>query len=164
MVLTSLAFDLSASSQLKAAGSGLAPGTNPASGLIDRSGTLRSWASRNRNQSFSRPRFAPARWPARRRVRRLYQPLEHIESGSLDAVAEHEPVAARETFDRWDQPQDQAVVALQGRTGRPGVVGSGGSSAGSRMPVTTGYRIRVCEDNAQRGASPFGPPRIEVTA
>ena len=49
----------------------------------------------------------------------FYQGLEDIHGGTLDTVAEKEFVRAGEAVDRRHEPQDEAVMAVEGRPGLP---------------------------------------------
>ena len=83
-------------------------------------------------------------------VRRIDQGLQHVHRNALDPVAKEEPIAAREAVEHGRQPDDEAVMGLEGR---------------SRFPCPSLLARSIgppCNDLHSRkillGASPPGPP------
>ena len=55
-------------------------------------------------------------------ISRFHETFKHVEGRALNAVTEQESLAAREALQCRYQPEDEAVVGLQRRTGRSGLV------------------------------------------
>ena len=105
-------------------------------------------------------------WPAAR-VGGLDERLEHIQGGSLDAIAEEEPLRAWKAIKGGDEPEDEAVVQLESVAGfagtvpdglcglRPGRRRSPGFGLGQGPIPSVGTKMVACRD---QGALPPGPP------
>ena len=97
-------------------------------------------------------------------VGRFDQALQHVECGGLDTVAEQELLTAGKTFHRRNEPQDEAVVRLQGRAGaatRDQAAPGGRYSVPPRSRLTpppTPRRAKVPKSRP-RGLRPLGTPR-----
>ena len=84
----------------------------------------------------------------------FYQSVKDFHGGTLDAVPEKEFVRAGEAVDRRHEPQDEAVVAIEGRPGlpRPYLLWSRSTEPrnGKYEPASA---IKIVQ-----GAPPPGPP------
>ena len=83
-------------------------------------------------------------------VRRIDQGLQHVHRNALDPVAKEKPLAPRETVEHRHQPDDEAVMGLEGRSRFPRPVSPGSLHRSSLqlLPLT----------QILQGASPPGPP------
>ena len=68
--------------------------------------------------------------------------FQHVEGGALYAVAEEEALGAREAVEGGDEPENEAVVELEGGAGLAGAVsgGFGGLFTGRRRSVRFSLR------------------------
>ena len=102
-------------------------------------------------------------------IGRFHETFKHIECCALDAVTEQESLAARETLQGRYQPEDEAVVGLQRRTGSSGSVRCAATTALIRLvrlqiPLAVVVSLQNTRKNPPRGASPPWNPPQEVKA
>ena len=63
-------------------------------------------------------------WPAAR-VGSLDERFKNVQGGALNAIAEEEALGARKAIEGGDEPEDEAVVQLEGVAGFAGTVPDG---------------------------------------